>query len=1047
MNFRIFWLNVSKCCTQELILEKMHRLKVMIQADEFDMKFNAYNGNTKNQIVHLRNHLRKLLEKPQFRDSLVVLVDVQDENICKAFYELPCKFLITTRHIERLEFIPQEHKTMIEINEGFNTEETQELFRKAFDNCVLPNDMTKYVNNFHTTCNGHPFILSLIAKSFQHFKESQSEREKRSENWIKSLNEYELHDREDLIKMSMVKSMSFLKEEYQKYYKMMVIFTDNRDVPFGVLEKFWNKNSQETEAIVVKLQKYSLLESRLSEQNKKICSLHYLHFHFLLQEVHEQDQITYHQQLIDRYGIDKIIKERKDLNLDFPRDNYFHYFIPYHLVGANRKDLFKLYFDFDFLEQKMRFTRLTNTVGDLQRFAEFIVGNHRDREEFLNELVMFLPNSEQQLYESNDVNLLQLALNSSGLLQKEAKRQIGNFPDRVWMEDINHGEQTQIVQIYANSQPQIVRFVKPNNDVVCLIALKDSNILLQHIVHNYHNVALLYKNEQQSQIIDLQGFRDQHFLSLTKNGKLCVYPLKSVSMRQNTLPLPILVRSNSINENLMQRIDSGNQEEITCFVITNDEVSQVDLIVGLSNGNLRFFSWRNNKFEEDKKLMIKSKFINLHRFVKVELGDENVSNSIETEGNSISSIYHEYLMLMNQYGDIRFVDLKSSGEMATCVEWKKLDHPINLHQGECKISKQRLTVCVGRNKVVQVTHKRILFNGVVIEIDINEMYATDSDHEILSSAMSKDTKYVILGTTKGIFVFNRMDREVVMRKNISDRVLSLDVFHDDDAMYILSSIFEDSENVISLHGFDEKSEDWNKLMPILAGGDLFDVKQNSKLWEMIAFDDQKNIQFRSSTDNFDKAIMNKTSYYDIKKLIYADDKIIIGCTNGSIMKIDSMGKQHPICSLACEITYLELVEGIIISSCNSEYIIIDLEKKKHLKYAGKITKAYHYGDHQLLLVRKNCSVEILNTLTGDKVEKALTNNEDEYCTSQAFSSQQVFVASSKKNVYIWNFEEMSAVKRVNFDDNSSAEITALAVSMDKSILAVGSANGCIEVNY
>lgn len=1043
MNFRIFWLNASKCCSQELILEKMHRLKVMLQADEFDMKFNAYNGNTKNQIVHLRNYLRKLLEKPQFRDCLVVLVDVQDENICKAFFELPCKFLITTRHIERLEFIPQEHKTLIEINEGFNIQESQELFGKAFPNCVLPNDMFTYVNNFHNACNGHPFILSLIAKSFQHFNESQTEREKRSENWIKSLNEYEIHDREDLIKMSMVKSMSFLKDEYQNYYKMMVIFTDNRDVPFSVLERLWRKNFQETEAIVIKLQKYSLLESHLSEQNEKTCSLHYLHYHFLLQEIHEDDQIIYHQQLIDSYEVDKIIRERKDLNLDFPRDNYFHYFIPYHLVGSNRRDLFRLYLDFDFLEQKMRFTRLTNTVGDLRRFAEFIVDGHKIREEFLNELVIFLPNSEQQLYESNDVNLLQLALNSSGKIQEEAKRQIKNFPDRVWMEDINHdGDQTQIVQINANSQPQIVRFVKPNDDVVCLIALKDSNILLQHIVHNYHNVALLYKNEQHSEIIDLQVFRDQNFLSLTKNGKLCVYSLKNVPARENTLPLPVLARSNANNENLIQRIDGGSQEEIACFIVTNDEISQVDLIVGLSHGNLRFFSWINNRFEEDKKLMIKSKFTNLHRFVKIEIGSRtSASTATETEGNAASTVLYEYLMLMNQHGDVRFVDLKSSGEMPALMEWKKLDCPINLHQGESETSKEPITICVGKNKVVQATHKKIL-NGIAVDVEFQEIYSTENDHEILSSAMSTDSKYVVLGTTKGIFVFNRKDREVVMRKNISDKVLSLDLIHDDEAMYILSSVFEDSDKVISLHGFDEKTENY-KLMPILAGGDLFDVKQNSTEWEMIAFDDKKDIQFRNSTDEFGRASTKKKSYYDVKKLIYADDKIIIGCTNGWLRKIDLNGRQQLICSLASEITYLEMVDGKIISSCNSEYVIIEFEKEP-LRYFGKITKAYLFNEKQILLVRKNCSVEILNTSTREKSGKALTNNADEYCTAQAFLSQTVFVASSKKRVYTYSFEEKSDVEFINFDE-SSAEITALAVSRDKTILAVGFANGLIEV--
>lgn len=1040
-NFKIFWLNTSKCCTQELILEKMHRLKVMLQAEDCDVKFSQYNGNTKNQIVHMRNHLRKLLEKAQFKNSLIVLVDVQDENICKAFYELPCKFLITTRHLERLEFIPHEKKNVIEINDGFTLEETETLFRKAFKNKILPNDMTEYINNFHSTCNGHPFILSLVAKSFHNFNESEVEREKRCANWIKSLSEYNLQDREDLLQMSMMKSMNFLKEEQQICYKMMVIFTDNRDVPFGVLERYWKKNPVETEAIIVRLQKYSLIETCMDDPNEKTCCLHYLHYHFLLQVTNKDERLEYHKMIIDCYEVDKVLRDRKDVSLDFPKDNYFHSYIPYHMIGADRKDLFKLYFDFDFLEQKMRFTKLVGTIGDLERFSEFIIAENASQEVYVDELIKFLANSERQIYESNDVSLLQIALNSSEIIQQRAKKQITKFPFRVWMKDINHGEQTQIIQIRGNSQPQIVRFVKLNDELVCLISLKDTDIFLQNIAHSYHNVAVLYKNEHQSKILDLQCFRDQCFLTLTENGKIAIYSLQHMFLQE--FSSQNLVRSNVVSDSIVQRIDYEKQDEITCFTVTNDELSQVDLIIGTSSGALRFFSWKNRKFEEDKKLTIKSKFANLHRFVKVEAAVTNAGDNFNL------NLVFEYLMLINKVGDIKFIDLKNSSEMLMSNEWRTLYMPIEMHRGHCKTLKRSITICVGKRKVVQVTHRQV-FNGRVIDVSFDDIYTCDSDHDILSSAMSVDAKFVILGTTKGIFIVNRFDREIVMRKNISDKVLSLDIHHDEDAMYILSSIFEDSQQVINLHGFDENSEDYNKLLPILAGGDLFDVKKSSTSMEMVVFDDKKNIQFRNSSDvykPFDKPFEQKRSKYDIKKLIYAgEEAILTGCINGKIIKFNAKGRQNEICSLASEISYLEMTGEVIVASCNSEYVIICHQEKTILKYSGKITKAFQYANHEIMLVKKDCSLEFFNSISNRiEKEKILAESEDEFCTAQAFSVKNVFVSSSKKRVYIWNFEESSEIKRIDLDD-SSFEISALAVSQDNSVLAIGCSNGKIEVN-
>lgn len=398
-------------------------MKVLLQADDLDIKYNTYSGNTKNEIIHMRNYLRKILEQPEFRDCLVVLTDVQDENILKAF-DLNCKIFVTTRHIERLEYIPKNSKITIDIDKGFSNQESTELFKRAF-NDKLPQDMNEYVEKFHDICNGHPFIMSLVAKTFQNFDETVKVRKTRCDKWISNLSGYQLKDSDvGQIKMSVEESLKFLDVRQRNCYKKMVIFTDNSDIPFKVLEKIWDTDCQQTEDIVLKFHKYSLIEKPISEGDDKACSLHYLHYHFLKQYVQQEEQESYHRHLVEQYKVVKIFRERKELDLDFPNDNYFHYFIPYHLVGAKMTELFDLYLDFGFLEQKIRLTNLPNTVGDLYRFSEHIIRTDSKRKEYLEVLVDFLTLSEQLIFKSRDVTLLQCALSSSGLVQEEAQRQI-----------------------------------------------------------------------------------------------------------------------------------------------------------------------------------------------------------------------------------------------------------------------------------------------------------------------------------------------------------------------------------------------------------------------------------------------------------------------------------------------------------------------------------------------------------------------------------------------------------------------------------------------
>lgn len=1016
----------------------MHLLKVLLQVDDLDIKYNTYSGNTKNEIIHMRTYLRKILEKREFAKCLVVLTDVQDYNIIKAF-DLNCKMFITTRHFEKLEqTIPSKARTTIDIDQGFTPHESLELFTKAFRNEQLPPDMPPYIEKFHDICNGHPFIMSLIAKTFQNFEEKERTRQGRCEKWLENLGEYKLQDKDNQIIMSVEESLKLLTDYEQICYKKMVIFTDNSDIPFKVLDKVWDTDSELTENIVLKFHKNSLIEKPISEEYNKACSLHYLHFHFLKQHVSPERQREYHQHLVEKYEVEKIFRTRKELDLNFPDDNYFHYFIPYHLVGAGMIELFDLYLDFGFLEQKMRITKLPNTVGDLIRFEKEIHRNQPERETVLMELIDFLTNNEQMIFKSNDVNLLQCALTSYGSVQKEAQKQMRNFADRVWMNDLNHeANQTQIVQLTADTQPKLVRFVQPNDKLVCLISLQDNNILLHDIAQNYSEEPILFRNElSHNTITDMQIFRNQAFLTLNDNGKLSVYTLKSTQSRKMSRPSRVYPTKalDSKCDKLLQRIE-GHGEKFTCFNVfefqqseaIESAQSEVDLIVGTSLGNIKFYQWKINKFEENKKMTIKTDFIDLFRMAHVQ---------------------HEYVMLLNSHGDVRFYNLINSSSLGVTVPWNKVDSPINLHQGICFNTKQPISLCVSKDKVIQVTHeaKPTLLKSNIVHLNYEDLFEANDefdDNRILSSTMSKDAEYLILGTTKGIIIIDRFDKKVVFRRNISDQVLSLDIYrYQDEAMYILSSVFKDAGHIISLYGFTSQAMMSNE-MSFFIGEELFDIDQTSDDWQMVAVDSKRNLHFRLSSDDFTDHSEKVAFKYQIKKICCIGSKVIVGCTNGSVFEINQFdsSQKRLLAELSSEITYLECVEDTIVASCNSSFKIVGCPRT----FYGKVTKAYRYKKNQILLFHKDCSIEIFDTENYNFLmpRKLLADNTT--CSAQAFCGTLVVIAATDNRIYLWKIDEEPDAKVETKLIETTMSVTSLALSADKNILAVGWLNGTIEV--
>lgn len=94
-----------------------------------------------------------------------------------------------------------------------------------------------------------------------------------------------------------------------------------------------------------------------------------------------------------------------------------------------------LYFDFGFLEQKLRYSGLSNTLGDIKSYSQEIIGTEKSYE-LLDDLTDFLAFMEEFLHSSSDTSLLQYALVKEGLLKKQAQQQANKFKNHIWFNDM-----------------------------------------------------------------------------------------------------------------------------------------------------------------------------------------------------------------------------------------------------------------------------------------------------------------------------------------------------------------------------------------------------------------------------------------------------------------------------------------------------------------------------------------------------------------------------------------------------------------------------------
>lgn len=205
-----------------------------------------------------------------------------------------------------------------------------------------------------------------------------------------------------------------------------------------VLQKYWQLPSRsEVEEIIQRLDKLYLLECVIID-GEIYCSLHYHYYFYLTNLVSAEMKQNMHATLVKSYRIPEALRDRTEPNItDLLDDKYFHFYIGYHLKESGMLSLFPdLYFDFGFVEQKLRYTGLPNTLGDFNSYKSEITGHDSNRVRLLEDLTDFLANIEEILLRTPDTCLLQYALTTDNAVKIEAMLQARKFTNRIWFTDM-----------------------------------------------------------------------------------------------------------------------------------------------------------------------------------------------------------------------------------------------------------------------------------------------------------------------------------------------------------------------------------------------------------------------------------------------------------------------------------------------------------------------------------------------------------------------------------------------------------------------------------
>lgn len=496
-----------------------------------------------------------------------------------------------------------------------------------------------------------------------------------------------------------------------------------------------------------------------------------------------------------------------------------------------------------------------------------------------------------------------------------------------------------------------------------LVALDNHTILLTDLSLSYTVEPTQYIGHT-AKIIDIQIFLRDFFVSLDETGVCKVWSLKNTpNERRRSIGNSTRVgaRQNRINLGLTN-INSGvccqtinMKDRIVCLhLIYRDVAGEMGMYVACKSGRVMMYEW------------------NQYTFIKALIDFDTKMHHIKT-----MICTFPYFIVLNQEGNISFFDLKYSSEMTPKVKLQTYQHPLNVYDVAVSCSgSNKHVVVVYHDKIMQIKYTKY---GQRLHHEFTELYSTVEDQNTISCcAVSDDLKYLILGTSKGIIVFDPVRRTEELRSSVSDNITSLDIcgLDHDIYKYILISGSMADVPVINISGlnFEREIMQWasdrmgspinesnlcsqQRLNTWLLGGKWFHVKDmNADTIELNAIDSRNDIHKRTSGTKFlQSEFVHMSTDSHITVMSATDEKYYFGYANGFVFEQEN---PQPFITLGSSVEYLKcFTPNLIVASTKSSFKIRNGQDELEVKCGSLVVNSFLSNGH-LILVKEDCSFQV-----------------------------------------------------------------------------------------
>lgn len=1096
---------MTDCLTPEGILKEMHTLEIYMR----DTPYQPLHDRVDLRIIELRNHFKKSFSSDKYQNALLVLCDVQSKEVLKAF-DFHCKILVTGRNESCFDEISSHRKRSVVIDDGLTEQESLDFFEKlgVFSGSKYASWYRRKLSEIHRFCRGEPIVMSLISTNILQYKDGR-DRKERLTKYIQQLRANSLTTTNQL-ESTIEESLIVLPDNDRQLYQRMVVFPTNVYVPISVLARYWKKTEEDARELVIRLYRFSFLtidtrKTSSQEESTDYVSMHYIYSSYLRKLYREKDLLQMHLDICHSYEIEIVLSRRTEPELfDLPDDGYMHYYIGYHLQKSHQTHLFKeLYFDFGFLEQKLRYTGLTNTHGDLEAYRAEIVEGDKDGEaekedrvvrgELLDELSLFLPTIEEMVHGNKDTSLLQYALNAtSDVIVKEARRQVQRYGSRVWFDDVGHPVKQRRQMVELQRRPVALKCYGPE---AVIAAMDNHSIVLKDLSTTYVVEATLLK-EHTRPVVKIDTFGSHFLISLDEGGTLLVWSLKDTpihlakcadgststksldgSPRRSGSEDHLLKMGHFDNRNVNYRKPVCRLEAIKSFTIheqkngnsngngiANGHSQQIRLFCGTVNGPIRSYEWC-----QLQELFQKTPYFEL---------------KTDQEAKVLKFLPPHILMVLT-VDRLSFYNIRDTSQFYLTKQWVQVPHPLAIYEATPSAA-ERSIYCVFQQRIVCIRISSI--HGAVLGIEsIEDVFRVKtSGLVILCSSQSDDGQYLVLGTTRGIVVFDCATNSELQRNSIGYRISCIDICTLDDLNYRYLMVSGTESEVVNIYGLpgrksvslartmstgDRSVSNGSSVKPI--GEGFFevirkaeeDVKNKDELSIIYAVDTKHNIRMLASADGGVKSYGTKElkSWMRITCTGQWRGLFCYGTVDGKffvcheeVSGSGSSGQPTACLGFPNAIVYIKGVDAMYcVVGTETEYKILSAcgHVDKSIQQTGKIIDCFPLNEvGRILIVRDSGPVQLVN-MDGRSLEARVQYSAETEGKVRTVGCE--FQAETLALLDVNGKVRFFAVERAGPPDEFKLTptkelfqnmVSTIALSKDAAILAVGSMNGDIYVS-